>query len=115
MLSREKWQFASLYLKDIIFLSLLRDHAHQLRRVRSLLRNTGVTLKLKEVYFLTGNIEYPGHAIPLRCLGIVFHTADAIKELRSPTSITKLRSFLELCDVSCCFCALLCTDSRATQ
>lgn len=76
------------------------EHIDHVRHVLTLLNNAGVTLKLKKFTFFMDTIDYLGHVIRLKRLEIANHTAEAIHGLRPPTSLTELRSFLGLFNVS---------------
>lgn len=82
------------YLKDIfVFLCSTSEHIPQIRQLLNLLKNAGVRLNL-QCSFFTKNIDYIGHVIRLRKLGIASYTTDIIKNLKLRTNITNLRSFL---------------------
>lgn len=69
------------------------------RMVLRLLKDVGVTLKLQKRAFFTNKVDYSGHIIRLGRLGVDSHTAEAICELKTTTTVTDLRSFLGLCNV----------------
>lgn len=95
ILSSVKWQFALVYLDDIVVVS---KTAHQgidlLHKVLSLLHSAGVILKPKKGKFVTGTIDCLGPEIRPRRLKLPFHTADVFRGLQIPTNLTKLRSSL---------------------
>ena len=58
------WQFAIVYLDDIIIFSKsLDEHLNHIRIVLSLLREAGMTIKLRKCYFLQQRVEYLGHIV----------------------------------------------------
>lgn len=95
-LSRVKWQFTLFYLDDIVVFSRLpNERIDQVRQVLTLLRNAGVTLKLRKCEFFTNSIDFLGHVIRPGQLEVSSHTVDVIRDLKPPTNFTELRSFLE--------------------
>lgn len=60
----------------------------------NLLRNVGVTMKLMNFSCLTKTIDYLGGVIRPRRPYIVFHDTNAVKELKSATNISGIRSFV---------------------
>lgn len=91
------WQLAPVFLHNIlVFSRSLCDHFEYVKRVLSLLRDTGVTLKLNRCSSFTGMIAYLGHDILPCRLEKVNHTTYAIKGLKPPTNIFELRSLLGL-------------------
>lgn len=101
ILSTVKWQFALVYLDDIVVFSRTPvEHIDHVRHVLTLLHDDGVILKLKKCRFFTDTIDYLSHVIRPRRSEIASHTTDAIRGLQTPTSPTELRSFLGLCNVS---------------
>lgn len=59
----------------------------------TLLRDARVTLKLKKRVLFKSSINYPGHVIWPRDFRTASHTFDAIRKLKSPTTVTELKSF----------------------
>lgn len=66
--------------------------------VLTILKEAGVTLKLKQCAFFTNYIDYLGHAIKLGLFEDGNRTAAAIYKLKVTTTVTKLRSFRGLCN-----------------
>lgn len=87
----------------VVFLRSPRYYTNHSRHVLPLLRDVGVTLKLKKCSYYTGTTDYLGHVICLQCLEIATHTTDTIRGLKRPTNIAKLCSYLELWNVFCRF------------
>lgn len=100
MLFAFKWQIAIVYLEDIVVFS--RPAAEQIYHVKyvlELLWDAVVDLKLKKCNFFTETIDFLGHVICPRCSEIASHMTDAVKRLKAPWNVTKLKSFLGLCIV----------------
>lgn len=100
ILSSVNWQFALVYLDDIVTFSKSDEqNIDFVRKVLTLPQNTGVTLKLKKCRFFTENIYHLGYLILRERLEIAPHTADATRGLQALTNLTELRLFLGLCNV----------------
>lgn len=64
-----------------------------------LLKDAGVTLKLQKWAFFKNGIYYLDYIIwPVR-LKVANHTKKAVRELKTPTAVTEVRSFLRFCYV----------------
>lgn len=88
ILSVVKWRFAIVYLDDIlIFLNLLKEHFADVRKVSTLLNNTGVTVELRKCRFFTETTEYLGHIIRQRRFEIASRTTDAVRGLKTPKNL----------------------------
>lgn len=59
----------------------------------------GATLKLKKCNLFTGTIVYIGQFVRPRRPAIGTYTIGAIEKLKASTNITKLHSYLGLCNV----------------
>lgn len=71
ILSSVKWQFALVYLHDIVKLSKSRDeHINHLQQVLTQLTDGEVTLKLKKCGFFTNPIIYLGDVFKPGCLAV---------------------------------------------
>lgn len=100
ILATVKWQFALLYLVDIIIFSKhAYKHIEHVRQVLTLFNDAGMMLILKKSKFFTDQINYLAHVIKTGKLQVADHTADAIRDLKTPTTIMEVRSFLDLCNV----------------
>ena len=100
ILSSVKWQFALVYLDDIVIFSPKpEEHIEHVKKVLMLLQDAGVTIKLRKCFFFTDNIDYLGHVIRPGTLEIAPKATEAIKNLKPPKNVTELRSFLGLCNV----------------
>lgn len=100
ILSADKWQFAIVHQDNIImFTKSTKEHIEHIREVLAPLRKASATLQLKNCLFLADTRDYSGHVIVPRRLKIAMHTAKAIPGHQSPTLLTDLRSFLNLCNI----------------
>ncbi|CAN8067637.1 unnamed protein product [Agarophyton chilense] len=100
ILSRVKWQYALVYLDDVIIYShTVSEHFDHVRTILSSLRSAGITLRLDKCQFFSGTVDYLGHVIRPGKLQVSTRTRDAIRAAKSPTNQTELRSFLGLCNV----------------
>ena len=100
ILSGLRWQVCLIYLDDVIVFSKdMEQHLDHLDQVLSLLRDAGVSLKLRKCSFFQSRVTYLGHVISPGKLSIADENRDAISEALFPQNITQLRSFLGLCNV----------------
>lgn len=76
-----------------------KGHIKHVREILILFQDTGVTLRLKKCTFYTEKINYLGHVVKPGKLEIASHIADAIHDLKTPQTLTDLRSFLGICNV----------------
>lgn len=73
-LSTAKWQYASLYLDDIvIFSEKAKVRFEHTRSIFCLLKETGVTLQVKKCDFSTNRIDYLGHMTIRGKLEVAIH------------------------------------------
>lgn len=100
LMSLVKWLFALVSLENIvIFSSRPEQHIAHIRIKLNLWKQVGVTLNLKKCSFFTDNIVYLGHIIWPGRLEIALHLTEVINWLKSPTIVTALKPFLDLCSV----------------
>ena len=100
ILSRVKWQYALVYLDDVIIYSkTVEEHFRHVRTVLTLLQSAGISLKLKKCAFFTAAVDYLGHRIKPGKLEVASETCDAIRHAQPPTTQTEIRSFIGLCNV----------------
>ena len=64
-----------------------------------LLRNAGVSLKLKKCHFFQPRVDYLGHVVLAGKPKMATDTASAFKEFVFPQTLMELRSFLGACNV----------------
>ena len=95
-----RWQKCPVYLYDVVVSSRTHEeHAEHLDTVLSLLRTTGISLKLKVCNFLRPKVHYLRHVIsPGKC-NMADMAADAFKTFTFPRMLTEVRSFLGACNV----------------
>lgn len=77
---------------------MLEKHINHVNQMLTLLQRAGVAFKFKKCFSFSDTIDYPEDLIQPRRLDIAAHMADAIQKLKRPGKITKLRSFLGLCN-----------------
>ena len=94
------WQFAIVYLDDIVIYSdSVEQHFEHLTTVLSLLNKAGLTLRIEKCKFLHTTIDYLGHVIRPGKLHVASKNVEAVRNFAPPRTITELRSFLGLCNV----------------
>lgn len=99
VLSTVQWQFALVYLDDVMILSKsLKVYIKHVRHLFAILCNASVTFKLKQCKQFPNSMKYLGHFIHPGLLQISQRTIDSIPDLKPPTNIMYLRSFLGLCN-----------------
>lgn len=95
-----RWQFALLFLGDIIIFSKSSEkQTLHVRRALTLLTNAAVILKLKRCHLISEIIDSLGHVIRQKRLEIASHTMDAIRKLQPPTSLAGVTLLLRLCNL----------------
>ncbi len=100
VLASVKWRYAIVYLDDIIvFSNTVEENLEHLTTVLTLLRNNGITLKLKKCASLQRRVDYLRHVVSPGELHVASKTVDAVRKFAVPHDITSLRSFLGLCKV----------------
>lgn len=100
ILSIVKWQYALVYIHDIIsYLRNVEEHFDHFRRVFQLLKKPGLTLKLQKYFLFKSSVDSLGHVVLPGRLQVSTTTQDAIKQAKLPTNQTELRSFSGLCNV----------------
>ena len=100
ILSGAPGQICLVYLDYVIFFSKdLEQHLAQVDTVLRLLRNAGVSLKLKKGHFFQPRVDYLGHVVLPGKLTVATDTAAAFKEFVFPQTLTQQRSFLGACNV----------------
>lgn len=98
--STEKWQFALMYVDDIVrFSRTLHVHIDHLRQVMTLLTGNNVMNKLKNCEFFTNCINHSGYGILPGCLEESSNTTDWTRNLKLLKNFIELCSFLGLCNV----------------
>lgn len=95
-----KCKFSLVYLEDVVSFSNKVHHQidHQ-KSVLTSLKKSGMKLKLKKCFSFHNKIEYLGNVISPGSLKVAPQATDAIEKLNLPSKVTKLISFLGLCNV----------------
>lgn len=100
VLSRTEWNFALVYLGEIIIYSeSAMGHLVHMRIVLTTLRNDGVTLKLSKCFFFDSVASYLRSTIRLEELTVYKKTCKAVTDTLPSTNRAELRSFLRICDM----------------
>lgn len=95
-----KRQIVLVYPDDIVVLSKTpHQHIDHVRKVLSLWHSAGTTFKFKKYKFINNTIDYLGHVIYSRHLGLAANRTHTIFRLHSPTNFMSLRSFLALWNI----------------
>jgi len=100
LLAGVKWQFCLVYLDDVIIFSKTeKEHIQHVDYILTLLKKSGVTLKLKKSEFFQRSVDYLGHTIRPGKLEVTQSGTSALAEAKYPTTQTQLRSYLGSCNV----------------
>lgn len=100
ILSSVQWQFALVYLLDIVlFSNSPAYHIEKVRHVLQILCEPETTLELNKYWSSSETIDYLGQAIIPGRLEHAEHTTDAVAKHEHPTTQTKIGSFLGLCSL----------------
>ena len=75
------------------------EHIGHVDHVLRLLREAGVTLRLRKCRFFRTTVEYLGHEIKPGRLGVMDAHTRALREAHFPTTRTQVRSFMGMCNV----------------
>ena len=100
ILSGVRWQTCLIYLDDVIvFSKTAQQHVKDVDLVLTLLRQAGVTLKLKKCFWFQDRVDYLGHVITPGRLSVAKENTGAFRTMLFPRSLTELRSFLGAANV----------------
>jgi len=100
VLASVRWQFALVYLDDIIvYSSQVEDHYRHLDTVFRLLKDAGFTLRLEKCEFFQESVDYLGHIVAPGQLKVQSRACEAVARTVEPETVTQMRSFLGLCNV----------------
>ena len=100
ILSGVRWQTCLIYLDDVIVFSKTKEqHVRDVDRVLTLLRQAGVTLKLKKCFWFQDRVDYLGHVITPGKLSVATQNTQAFGTMVFPQTLTQLRSFLGAANV----------------
>jgi len=95
-----KWQICLVYLDDVIIFSANAEHhLKDFDTVLHRLREAGVTLNLEKCTWFSDEVEYLGHIVRPGQLHVHKKNVDALKHAKFPTTKTKQKSFLGMCNV----------------
>ncbi|CAB5101095.1 unnamed protein product [Rhizophagus irregularis] len=90
--------FVVVYIDDImIYSENLKDHMEHVEKVLKKLQENNLIIKLKKCRFLERNIEFLGHIVGNDGLRPDDKKIEKIKEMKAPTTVKEVRSFLGLC------------------
>jgi RNase H-like domain found in reverse transcriptase/Reverse transcriptase (RNA-dependent DNA polymerase) len=99
-LSGLTWKTCLVYLDDIIvFYKAPAEHMAHLYAVLHRLYRAWLTLNLNKCHFFKETVDYLGHVIRPGQLSVAEKNTATLKNSKHPTTQTKLRSFLDLCNV----------------
>lgn len=81
------------------FLKTVAKLVDRLDTVLTLLRDSGISLKLKKCFFFQLRVNYPGHVVEPGCLSLARQTTETYQTSSFRLMLTHLRSFLGACNV----------------
>ena len=91
------WDYAIPFLDDVVVYSEnVADHLKHLEEIFCRLQNAGLKLKPQKCQFGLSQIQYLGHNIGRKGLAPFSEKVRAVREFPTPTSISKVKSFLGL-------------------
>jgi hypothetical protein len=100
ILSGIRWKTCLVYLDDVIvFFSNRAPHLSHVNELLTLLRDAGLSPKLKKCHFFAETVHYFGHVIRPGRLEVAEKNTGALKTARLPKTQTEVRSFLGLCNI----------------
>lgn len=86
-----------IYFDDIlIFGGTLPQHNKNLEKTLERLAANGLTVALEKCFFAQDKINFLGHQIDSKGLNIAAEKTEAVKQVKRPTCVSTLRSFLNL-------------------
>ena len=100
ILSALRWQTCLIYLDDVIVFSKdTKEHIAYVDQVLTLLRQAGVSLKLKKCEFFQPKVDYLCHVINPGKLAVATENTKAFEQAKFPRNTTQVRSFLGAANV----------------
>ena len=91
------WEYAIPFLDDVIVYSKnAEQHLRHLEEIFKRLRNANLKLKPQKCSFGLNQIQYLGHNIGVKGISPFQEKIRAVKEFKTPTTITQVKSFLGL-------------------
>lgn len=89
-----------IYLDDVVILSEgLKEHLQHLESILKLVQKVGMSLKQKKCLCFSDAIDYLEHMITPPRLHFTTKEVDTVRSIHYPWTTSKIRSFLELCNV----------------
>lgn len=102
VLSGLQWDICLIYLDDVIvFGSSFEGLLAYLENVFQCLMATGLKLKAKKCELFSRKVEFLDHTISENGVATDPRKIEVVKEWREPTTVTEIRSFLDLCRNLC--------------
>lgn len=99
ILSACKWSSCMVYLDYIIIFSKNTDyHLKHMKQLLTLLLQAWMTLRLNKCFFIHRQIKYFVHIVKPVELHVANKVNNAVHEMEPPSTKTKLRSFLGMCN-----------------
>ena len=100
LLGPYKWKSCLVYLDDVIIFSRdAESHFRHVEQVLNVLKDAGVSLKLKKCSFFADRVKYLGHVIRPGSLEIDETVTAASRQAKQPRTQKEVRSFLGLCNI----------------
>ena len=98
VLNSLQWTTCLIYPDDVIVhAKSTRDMTLRLTEVLSRLQSAGLKLKPSKCYFYCQQVQFLGHIISGNGIATDPEKIESVKNFPTPTSVTGIRSFLELC------------------
>lgn len=89
ILETGKWQYVSVYARDVFILSMSpENHIRLVPAVLRMISYPGIALKLNKFHFFSEAIAYLWHVVTSGKLQVVNKTKNTIEALKYPTSTT---------------------------
>ncbi len=93
------WKAALVYIDDVvIFSQTWKLHLQHISEILDRLRAANLKLKPSKCHFARKKVRYLGHYITPKGVEVDEANTEALKTFPTPTNVTKLRSFLGLCN-----------------
>ena len=100
ILSGVRWKLCLIYLHDfVVFPRTMENHLRHVDEILTLLRNAGVTLKLKKCAFFQPRVGYLGNFITPEKLSVATENTKTFAHATFPQYTTQRRSFLGAANV----------------
>ena len=97
VLSGLQWRFALAYMDDVLVYSKnIEDHFSHMTQVLNRLLEAGLTIKPKKTHVFAPSLRYLGYQIDSQGTRPLPEKIKAIMEIKPPTNVSELRSFLGL-------------------